>query len=81
MPTVKKSNFHESDEGLEAREILVAMVEDNSYNTPTTYCTNEDLYPDHRMSFVDQHMEYLRSHPSVSTKHYLSNLRLRTRIR
>jgi hypothetical protein len=82
MPTLKKkSDFYESVEGIEAKEILQSMVTNEIYNTDSSYSTNSDLYPDNKIPFVDKHLSYLRSHPSVDQQHYLSNLRLMTKIR
>jgi hypothetical protein len=60
---------------------LKTMVEDGAFCTESSYSANGVDHPDHRISFVDKHMKYLRTHPSLSPKHYLSNLRLVTRVR
>ena len=82
MATItKKSDFLESAEGLELKEILEHMVEDNTYCTDPSYSANSDLYPDHSIPFVDKHMHYMRTHPATDRQYYIANLRLITRIR
>lgn len=77
----KRPNFPETPEGIEAKQTLEAMAADPSYNTESSYSANATTYPDNTMSFVDKHMDYMRSHPAMSPKHYISNLRLMTRVR
>lgn len=77
----KRPNFFESAEGLAIKETLMAMAADVTYHTLSTYSANGLLYPDNQISFVDKHMEYLRTHPATDPQHYLSNLRLMTRIK
>lgn len=82
MPSTKKrSNFFESEEGIAAREMLMALVENEDYNTRDGFSANAENYPDGVIPFVDKHMEYLRTHPKISVEHYVANLRLRTRTR
>lgn len=58
------------------REKLQAMKDDPNYYTTTSYSANGQLYPDHRMPFVDKHIAYLLNHPQLDSRYYLSNLRL-----
>ncbi len=82
MPTFKrKSDFFETEEGLEFERALKEMALDNAFNTDPSFSANSELYPDKLIPFVNKHMEYLRTHPSVDPQHYLSNLRLMTRVR
>ncbi len=82
MPTLKKRiDFNQSEEGVEVKGILKDMELDKLYNTISSYSANQDLYPNNLIPFIDKHMDYLRTHPSIDTKHYISNLRLMTRIR
>ncbi len=60
--------------------MLEAMVLDKSYNTESSYSSNSELYPDNVQSFIDKHMNYINTHPDTNIEHYLSNLRLMTRI-
>ena len=80
MPS-KRPNFGDSDEGRAVRVQLQSMVADSNYLTRSSYSANTALYPDHIMPFVDRHMEYLRNHPATNPQHYLSNLRLITRLK
>lgn len=81
MPTYKKKpDFFETEEGIEARRALQAMVSNPAYATKATYSPNTELYPDKQVPFIDKHMSYLKSHPATNPSQYLSNLRLMTRI-
>jgi hypothetical protein len=81
MATYKKVHFYETLAGIKARQLLVEMNADASFKTEAYFSANVDLHPDHRISFVDKHMEYLRAHPSTDPEQYISNLRLMTRIK
>ncbi len=82
MPSTKKrTNFFDSEEGLKAKQKLESLVTSIDYNTSDSFSADADQYPDGVIPFVDQHMEYLRTHPQISIEHYLANLRLRTRSR
>lgn len=60
---------------------LEIMVTDRSLVTVSAYRANAEVWPENRISFIDSHMVYLRTHPAVDPTHYLSNLRLRLRKR
>ncbi len=77
----RRTDFLESQAGIEAREILEQMVSDSSYNTASTYSSNADLYPDNLMPFIDKHMDYMCTHTELNPRLYLSNLRLMSRSR
>lgn len=64
---------------LDAKDVLVKMEQSSEYITVSAYRANADLWPDHRISFIDNHLNYLKSHPDVSVKLYISNLRLKLR--
>lgn len=82
MATYKKRpDFFSSEEGIMAFQVLKEMVGDNAYHTESSYSANASLYPDHSMPFVDKHMLYLRDHPSIDTRQYISNLRLMTKLK
>ncbi len=82
MPTYKKKvNFIDTLKGIEIEEALRNLYADMSYNTVASYSANSSLYPDNVIPFVDKHMAYLTSHPSVDPDLYMANLRLMTRIR
>jgi hypothetical protein len=76
----KKVHFFDTEEARLTEETLRVMVSDKAYLTEPSYNANGALYPDHMISFVDKHMNYLRTHPGVKPDQYLSNLRLITRI-
>ena len=77
----KKNSFFNAEERAKIEETLRLMATDLAYNTKSSYSANSDLHPDNLVNFVDKHMSYLTSHPSVDPNHYVSNLRLMTRIR
>jgi hypothetical protein len=63
-------------------EVVVTLknMETNPYLvTKSVYKGNAELWPDHKMSFVEYHVEYLRVHPNLDSKQYLANLRLMLR--
>lgn len=57
------------------------MVGDDRFHTEVSYSANTALYPDHVIPFIDKHVAYMRAHPTINPDHYLSNLRLMTRVR
>jgi hypothetical protein len=77
----RQADFVHTEEGLQVKQELKAMLENSKYNTESSYSTNGELYHDNLRPFIDKHMDYLASHPSVDLNHYLSNLRLITRVR
>lgn len=58
---------------------LQAMETDTNLVTNSAYRANSDQWPGNRISFVDSHLAYLKSHPSLNPSHYLSNLKLMLR--
>lgn len=81
MPTIKRKIFFDSEAGVALVKTLQEMVEDPAFNTEPTYSANCDKYPDNLIPFVDKHMDYLSSHPSVNPQYYIANLQLMTRVR
>lgn len=82
MPTAKKRvNFFDSEEGVRIEETLRHMVTDGAYNTNSSYSANIETYPNNLIPFVAKHMGYLNTHPGTDPQHYISNLRLMTRVR
>jgi hypothetical protein len=73
--------FMLSDAGVALKQTLLDMVTDSLYITKPGYTPNSDQYPDNIIPFVDKHLEYLRTHPATDPQHYISNLRLMTRVR
>lgn len=72
-------SVRDQEELAEAKSVLLIMEADPAFITESAYRANTELWPKHRMSFIDVHMEYLRTHPQISTKDYISNLRLKLR--
>ncbi len=82
MSTYKrKADFFETPEGKEVEQTLYLMVADTTYNTNASYSANTTVYPNNKIPFVAKHMDYLRNHPTTDPRHYISNLRLITRIK
>lgn len=61
---------------LEIREALTEMENNVQLITESSFRANALLWPDHRISFTDNHLAYLKSHPTTNPRHYLSNLKL-----
>lgn len=82
MPTLKKRpNLYTSEDGKQLIKELKLMEQDETYNTDPSYSANVAAYPDHSIPFVDKHLAYLNSHPSVNIDYYLSNLRILLKYR
>ncbi|HSX44170.1 MAG TPA: hypothetical protein VLE69_02630 [Candidatus Saccharimonadales bacterium] len=78
--TKRDIDFINSEEGIECKRLLKVMVSDDAYNTEPSYSANSDAYPDNLIPFIDKHMNYLCTHPTINPYAYLSNLRLMTRV-
>jgi hypothetical protein len=82
MATIKKRiNFFESSEGTEMVEMLRAMEADAAFNTESSYIADGIKYPGNSLSFVEKHKSYILAHPNIDPRSYVSNLRLKTRLR
>lgn len=69
---------------MEETEILAALKsleKDPAYETKSAYRANAELWPNNRISFVDSHLVYLKAHPLLNPRHYISNLKLMLRKR
>mgnify|MGYP003421251729 CR=1 FL=1 len=76
--TQRAQLFLKSEEGMSAYNELCRLVEDEEYNTTSTFSPSAT---DGNLLFIDKHMNYLCSHLGVGTTQYLSNLRLITKVR
>ncbi|MBW3568562.1 hypothetical protein KY385_00320 [Candidatus Parcubacteria bacterium] len=74
-----KQDFFETEDGADIERVLLQMATDEGYHTKSSYSANGELYPDNKISFVEKHKRYLRTHPSTNPQHYIANLRLMTR--
>ena len=82
MPTAhRKQDFFESPEGIALKAKLVHMDTSEGYQTKASYSPNSDLYEDNLIPFVDKHLNYIRSHPSLDPDQYIANLQILTRVR
>ncbi len=61
------------DEIVSALNLLVA---NSIYVTKPAYKGNIEKWPTHQMSFIEFHLTYLKSHPTLNPNHYISNLKL-----
>lgn len=75
--SVSAQKFLASDEAETIRQTLMAMMDDPEFNTTSLYSSAAG----EKQLFVDKHLRYLSQHTNLNTDHYLSNLRLMTRIR
>lgn len=67
----------QSEQGMRLRALLVEMTQNENYNTRTTYSTIDK----DGISFVEKHMKYMSLYPNLNHKQYISNLKLKTKIR
>jgi hypothetical protein len=81
MCAQNKPKAMDAEKAHEVREALAVMEKDLTYQTDSGYSSNESLYPDNNVPFIEKHMNYLAEHKNVNPEQYLSNLRLMTRIR
>lgn len=79
--TASQRKFLDSPEGQLLKQALSSMERDATYNTNSSYIANGIKYPGNNISFADKHMQYLLEHPKLEPHHYLSNLKLMTRIK
>lgn len=80
--TYKKIDYFNSEEGTAVREQLHQMELDTNYETKvSSYTADGGTYPDNQIPFIEKHLAYLTTHPGVNPEQYLSNLRLKLRIR
>lgn len=77
----KRPDFITSEEGIRVEAILNLMVLDDTYVTRPSFSADTEKYSNNLIPFIDKHMAYLRDHPSTNPNHYISNLKLMTRLR
>jgi len=58
---------------------LKLMEVDPRYETNKFYRGSSQRWTDNYLSFVDYHVNYLKSYPNLEPDHYISNLRLKLR--
>lgn len=75
--SVSAQKFLASPEAEAIRQTLTEMMDDPEFNTASLYSTAAG----EKQLFVDKHLRYLSQHTNLNADHYLSNLRLMTRIR
>lgn len=76
-PMQYKQQFLVSDIAEEIKQQLALMEESPGYHTRTSYSPSKA----EETSFTDTHIEYLSKHPNVKPSEYMSNLRLKTKLR
>ena len=76
-----RSKFFGSLEASGIQDQLQEMVDSHAYNTPSYFSADKINYPEGKMPFLDKHMNYLNSHPSLDANMYLANLRLMCRLK
>lgn len=75
--TLQQQAFLESDAARVARVELKLMANDPKYNTRETFSSRDTR----GLSFIDKHMKYLSEHPKLNPRHYISNLKLMTKVK
>jgi len=74
-----KKRFLASDEAKWATEQLQLMVDDDQYITPSkSIYVRAEM---HTLSYIEWNLMYLCEHPQTRVNDYLSNQRLRSKIR
>ena len=82
MKTYKKRpDFFTSEDGLRAAKVLNLMVLDEGYTTEPSFSLDSEKYANNLIPFTEKHLLYLQNNPATNLDHYLSNLKLKTRIR
>lgn len=76
-----KIDYFETPDGIEIKELLLAMNSSDEYVTVDSYNPNSQMYALNAISFVEKHMEYIRKHPNLSATQYVSNLKIISRKR
>ena len=80
MGSVSRSDNLQRLEEAKIRLKLQAIEDDPMlYDVKSSYSSDSEKYPDHKMPFSDKHYNYLLSHPDVDPEQYLANLRLMLR--
>ncbi len=74
----RQQAFFDSEVATMAKSELKMMDKDPQYNTQGTFSAR---YTSNLMPFVERHMKYLSEHPKLDAQHYLSNLKLMTRVK
>lgn len=75
----KKPQTEGSINGVSQEEIISSL---GSLQASALYLTqsvrryNTDKWPNNQMSFVEFHMSYLKAHPLLDPRQYVSNLKL-----
>lgn len=64
----------------EVFSLLTDMEKDIQYNTQARYIADTAKYPSNEITFAEQHLEHLRKFPDVNPYHYISNLKLMTKV-
>lgn len=65
--------------GVSQDEVITALGSlqaSGLYLTRSVHRYNTDKWPNNKMSFVEFHMSYLKAHPMLDPRQYLSNLKL-----
>jgi hypothetical protein len=70
-----QKRFYSSEQCLMARKALQQLVDSPEYTTGSDYFSGNAL------GFVDRHLYYLSTHPTVQFEGYLSNLKIMTHKR
>lgn len=75
--TPAMNKYLESDVAKSVCEELELMVANPNYRTESSYSPSSE----ERLSFIDKHLRYLGTHQSLDYRHYISNLKLMTKIK
>lgn len=75
----RKQDFFDTEAGKAIKELLLFIDASDDYYSSPSYSPNTETYGDNLIPFVEKHMAYIRSHPSVNAMQYVSNLKIVSR--
>jgi hypothetical protein len=75
--SLSAQKFLNTEEASAVRIELDGLMTNPDFNTESTYSPASV----EMVTFTEKHMKYLSLHPTLNHRHYISNLKLKTRIR
>ncbi len=79
MATAQHEGYINNVDEIEIVTELKNLQNSKLYLTEPTYRGNAEKWPNNQISFIDFHLAYLKLHPSLNPRHYISNLKLTLR--
>ncbi len=79
MTSTRQEGYINNVDEIEIVNELKALQTSKLYLTEPIYRGNAEKWPGNQISFIDFHLAYLKFHPSLNPRHYISNLKLTLR--